>query len=150
MVCPNCGSNNTNIVDSREIEKGTKTRRKRVCQNCGKIFQTFEMIEKNDLIVRKSDGSKETFKKDKAVLSIMTAARNTDLSHAEATDIVEEIYKKHNEGFNPEITTEEIKNDIIDYFTKNNKLICFNYRINIDPVSSFKELKNIVNELSEN
>lgn len=42
MKCPFCNNYFTVVEDSREIENGTKTRRKRKCTKCEKKFVTHE------------------------------------------------------------------------------------------------------------
>lgn len=44
MICPSCASYNTYVVDSREKEAGVR-RRRYVCLDCGKRFNTRETAE---------------------------------------------------------------------------------------------------------
>jgi transcriptional repressor NrdR len=43
MKCPYCNNYFTIVEDSREIEDGTKTKRKRKCTKCDKKFTTHEV-----------------------------------------------------------------------------------------------------------
>ena len=48
MICPNCGSGQTAIVDSRESGWGGETvRRRRRCRECGFRYSTFEITEES-------------------------------------------------------------------------------------------------------
>ena len=44
MICPKCNAE-TNVCDSRRVEKGTIVRRRRECPNCGYRFRTYEITE---------------------------------------------------------------------------------------------------------
>jgi len=45
MICPFCDNYFTVVIDSREAENGTKTKRKRKCLKCEKKFITYEAKE---------------------------------------------------------------------------------------------------------
>ena len=42
MNCPYCGSNQTIVKETRDVNKGAEKRRYRQCLNCNKRFTTFE------------------------------------------------------------------------------------------------------------
>ena len=58
MKCPFCGHENTRVIDSRPAEDNNSIRRRRVCDECGKRFTTYEKVETIPLIIIKKD--KET------------------------------------------------------------------------------------------
>ena len=45
MKCPFCSHENTRVIDSRPAEDNNSIRRRRVCDECGKRFTTYEKIE---------------------------------------------------------------------------------------------------------
>ena len=45
MRCPFCNYENTKVIDSRPAEESNSIRRRRVCEECGKRFTTYEKIE---------------------------------------------------------------------------------------------------------
>ena len=59
MKCPYCNFEDTKVVDSRPVEDGLATRRRRECTKCHKRFTTFEKIENSLLVVVKKDGTRE-------------------------------------------------------------------------------------------
>ena len=63
MRCPFCGTDDTQVKDSRSSEDGASIRRRRLCSSCGSRFTTFERIQLRDLIVIKRDGKKGVFDK---------------------------------------------------------------------------------------
>ena len=65
MKCPYCGTNQTEVVETRDNEELETIRRRRACVSCGKRFTTYERIENVDLYVMKKDGRRELFNRDK-------------------------------------------------------------------------------------
>jgi transcriptional repressor NrdR len=53
MRCPNCGSLDTQVKDSRPTEDSSAIRRRRVCLACHFRFTTFERVQLRELIVNK-------------------------------------------------------------------------------------------------
>lgn len=47
MRCPNCGSINTCVVDSRPNEEETRTRRRHKCNECDCRFTTYEIYKEH-------------------------------------------------------------------------------------------------------
>ena len=88
MKCPNCGSPDSHVLDSRHVEEGNSIRRRRECLQCNKRFTTFEMIETAQIIVIKKDGSKEPFDRNKLVTGILKSTRKRSV---DAEAIVDEI-----------------------------------------------------------
>ena len=75
MRCPFCSHEDSQVKDSRHTEDNTAIRRRRICDQCGSRFTTFERIQLRDLIVIKSNGQKETFDRDKMFRSLSLALR---------------------------------------------------------------------------
>ena len=56
MRCPFCSNQDSQVKDSRHTEDNTAIRRRRICDQCGSRFTTFERIQLRDLVVIKSNG----------------------------------------------------------------------------------------------
>ena len=78
MRCPYCGSENTQVKDSRPAEDNVAIRRRRVCQDCGGRFTTFERVHLRDLNVIKRSGKRVAFDRDKLARSVTTALRKRE------------------------------------------------------------------------
>jgi transcriptional repressor NrdR len=65
MRCPQCGTRDTRVVDSRDLEESTTIRRRRECPACSTRFTTYERVEAARLIVLKRDGTRQEFDRDK-------------------------------------------------------------------------------------
>jgi transcriptional repressor NrdR len=91
MKCPYCDSLETKVVDKRETENDTVTRRRRECLSCSKRFTTYERIESVNLIVIKKDGSREQFDRDKIEKGILKACEKRPVSVEKIKEIASEI-----------------------------------------------------------
>ena len=65
MRCPYCKTENSRVVDSRDVNNGEAIRRRRECGACKRRFTTYERVEAAALIVVKKDGRREEFNPDK-------------------------------------------------------------------------------------
>ena len=61
MKCPFCGSDDTQVIDSRVSEAGDSIRRRRKCTACQKRFTTYETVELRLPQVVKSNGNRADF-----------------------------------------------------------------------------------------
>ncbi|HSD98957.1 MAG TPA: transcriptional regulator NrdR [Patescibacteria group bacterium] len=91
MKCPYCGHSSTEVVETRDNEELETIRRRRSCSNCGKRFTTYERIENVDLYVRKKDGRRELFNRDKLRKGVLTSTEKTKISVETAEKIVADI-----------------------------------------------------------
>ena len=111
MRCPFCSNEDTQVKDSRPTEDNTSIRRRRICDQCGSRFTTFERIQLRDLVVVKSKGQKENFDRDKMFRSLSLSLRKRDVDNEKIEKIVNAIVRKlENSG------ETEIKSNIIGQY----------------------------------
>ena len=103
MRCPYCNSTETEVVETRVGEEGVNIRRRRTCSGCQKRFTTYERIENVPLIVKKKDGKREQFDRDKLQRGMITATQKTIVSVTDITQIVDEIERELRGGDSVEI-----------------------------------------------
>ena len=65
MRCPRCGNDEDKVLDSRSIREGAAIRRRRECTECGCRFTTHEEIDRDEVIVVKRDGRRQSFDRRK-------------------------------------------------------------------------------------
>jgi transcriptional repressor NrdR len=70
--CPFCRHSDCRVIDSREVEDGKATRRRRSCAECGRRFTT---VEEAVLAVLKRSGVTEPFSRDKVVTGVRRACQ---------------------------------------------------------------------------
>ncbi len=75
MRCPYCGSDDTQVKDSRAAEDNHTTRRRRACAGCGGRFTTIERVQLRELSVIKKAGRRVPFDRDKLARSVQIALR---------------------------------------------------------------------------
>ena len=97
--CPFCSHENTRVIDSRPAEDNNSIRRRRVCDECGKRFTTYEKIETIPLIIIKKDNNREAYDRAKIEAGVLRACHKRPVSAQQITTLVDEV---ENEIFNRE------------------------------------------------
>ena len=108
MKCQFCGHDNTRVIDSRPADENNSIRRRRVCDECGKRFTTYEKIETIPLIVIKKDNNRETYDRSKIEAGVLRACHKRPVSANQITRLVDEV---ETEIFNKE--EKEIPSQVI-------------------------------------
>ena len=108
MKCPFCSSENTRVIDSRPADDNNSIRRRRLCDDCGKRFTTYEKVETIPLIIIKKDNNREAYDRSKIESGVLRACHKRPVSAAQITKLVDEV---ENEIFNLE--EREIPSDIV-------------------------------------
>jgi transcriptional repressor NrdR len=72
MRCPFCHHADSRVIDSRDVDEGKATRRRRACPECGRRFTT---VEEAVLAVVKRSGVTEPFRRDKVVNGVRRACQ---------------------------------------------------------------------------
>lgn len=91
MKCPFCSHENTRVIDSRPAEDNNSIRRRRVCDECGKRFTTYEKIETIPLIVIKKDNNRETYDRAKLEAGVLRACHKRPVSAQQITVLIDEV-----------------------------------------------------------
>ena len=114
MRCPFCSHENSQVRDSRPTEDNTAIRRRRICEQCGSRFTTFERIQLRDLIVIKNNNQKEPFDRDKMFRSLSLALRKRDVDQEKIEKIVNAINRRLENSGETEIKTSLIGEYIME------------------------------------
>ena len=72
MRCPFCHNADSRVIDSREADEGSTTRRRRSCPRCCRRFTT---VEEAVLAVVKRSGVSEPFNRSKVVAGVRRACQ---------------------------------------------------------------------------
>ena len=99
MKCPFCSSENTRVIDSRPADDNNSIRRRRLCDDCGKRFTTYEKVETIPLIIIKKDNNREAYDRAKIEAGVLRACHKRPVSAQQITTLVDEV---ENEIFNRE------------------------------------------------
>lgn len=106
MKCPECGCEESKVIDSRPTEN--KVRRRRECIQCGARFTTYEIIEEVPLMVIKKDHTIEPFDREKLVDRLRRATVKRPVSLETIENIVEEIAAELKNSLTREVTSDKI------------------------------------------
>ena len=114
MRCPLCGHNDTQVKDSRPTEDNSAVRRRRLCPECGSRWTTFERVQLRELTVRKSDGNKVIFDREKLIRSLQIALRKRPVDEDRIDRIVNSIQRQLETSGESEIPTRAIGEMVMD------------------------------------
>ena len=89
MKCPYCGSEDSRVIDSRDVNDGV--RRRRQCLECSSRFTTYERVLPGSLFVVKKDQRREEFSKDKLLAGIRKACEKRPLPAGAVDRLVGDI-----------------------------------------------------------
>lgn len=91
MKCPFCSNDNTRVVDSRPADDNTAIRRRRLCDECGKRFTSYEKVETIPLIVIKKDQNREQYDRSKIEAGVLRACHKRPISVEQMEGLIDEV-----------------------------------------------------------
>jgi transcriptional repressor NrdR len=91
MRCPHCGTRDTRVVDSRDLDEAATIRRRRECPACSTRFTTYERVEAARLVVAKRDGVRQEFDRDKLAAGLAKALTRRPVAEDAAERAADEI-----------------------------------------------------------
>jgi transcriptional repressor NrdR len=150
MRCPFCGTDDTQVKDSRPTEESAAIRRRRACTGCGARFTTFERVQLRELTVIKSNGKREPLDRDKLARSMNIALRKRPVDPERVERVINSIVRRLESSGESDIPSDTIGQLIMDALN------------NLDPVAyvrfasvyrNFREARdfeNFVGSLGEN
>lgn len=113
MHCPYCEGEHTDVVETR-VGEDWSIRRRRNCVICNKRFTTYERVENVTLLVKKKDGRREQFSRDKLKSGLIKACEKTNISLAQIDTVAAEIEREFRCGESVEIDSRMIGQAIAD------------------------------------
>jgi transcriptional repressor NrdR len=94
MRCPQCKSNNSRVMESRDVEDSGSIRRRRECDNCSHRFTTYERLELPRLLVIKKNGERELYNRDKLATGIYRACEKRPVDSERIEKLISEIERE--------------------------------------------------------
>lgn len=108
MRCPYCGSQDSQVKDSRPAEDGGAIRRRRVCPDCGGRFTTFERVQLRELTVLKKSGRRVPFEREKLARSVHVALRKRPVDPDRVERLISGIVRQLESTGESDITSDQI------------------------------------------
>ncbi|MBU3644263.1 MAG: transcriptional repressor NrdR [Candidatus Methylopumilus sp.] len=94
MKCPFCGTDDTQVIDSRVNDEGDAIRRRRRCSQCDKRFTTYETADLQLPQVVKQNGTREEFLREKLRSSFTRALHKRPVPTEYVDRAIEHIVQK--------------------------------------------------------
>lgn len=147
MKCPECGYEDSKVIDSRPAEN--KIRRRRECLSCKCRFTTYEMVETIPLMVVKKDNTIEPFDRDKLInrLAIATVKRPVQIEDLEK--MVEDIVQELKNQFRREVSSDEIGELVLRRLKDIDKVAYIRFASVYRDFNDIDSFVRIISELNE-
>jgi|AntRauTorcE11897_2_1112592.scaffolds.fasta_scaffold00133_29 transcriptional repressor NrdR len=114
MKCPQCGSNDLKVIESREAAEQAAIRRRRHCQDCDDRFTTYERVERPNLAVIKRSGERELYDRAKLMSGILRATEKRPVSRMELERLLDSIERKLHQQESSDVPTSVVGEMILE------------------------------------
>lgn len=143
MKCPFCSSDNTRVIDSRPADDNSSIRRRRLCDECGKRFTTYEKVETIPLIVIKKDNNREQYDRAKIEAGVLRACHKRPVSANQINKLVDEVEVEIFSREEKELSSSEIGEIVM------NKMEALDPVAYVRFASVYREFKDVDTFMSE-
>lgn len=147
MKCLKCGSEDSKVVDSRTVEDGNSTRRRRECLQCGNRFTTYEKIEYTPLVVIKKNGIRQQFDRSKIINGMLRACEKRPVSLEVIEKTVDEIEMELNNSMEKEIEAAKIGDLVIQKLKEVDEIAYVRFASVYRQFKDINEFKKELNKL---
>lgn len=151
MRCPACGSEDTQVTETRVSEDGVEIRRRRRCLACDRRFKTAERIELSLPYVVKKNGARLEFDEKKLRASFLLALRKRPVSAEIVDAAVRRVAEQLAAGGDREVSTQRIGELVMLELKKLDKVAYIRFASvyrSFQDVAEFQELVAEVSPLS--
>ena len=146
MKCPFCNYEDTKVIDSRSQDDNTTIRRRRYCEKCGKRFTTYERIDTIPMTVIKSNGTRETFDKNKLISGIMKSCNKRPITAKQIQEIADDVENAVMSSMDKEIESKEIGSMVMDRLKDIDEVAYVRFA---SVYRQFKDINTLMDELNK-
>lgn len=147
MKCPECGYEDSKVIDSRPAEN--KIRRRRECLSCKCRFTTYEMVETIPLMVVKKDNTIEPFDRDKLINRLARATVKRPVQIEDLEKMVEDIVQELKNQFRREVSSDEIGELVLRRLQDIDKVAYIRFASVYRDFNDIDSFVRIISELNE-
>ena len=147
MKCPECGYEDSKVIDSRPAEN--KIRRRRECLSCKCRFTTYEMVETIPLMVVKKDNTIEPFDRDKLINRLARATVKRPVQIEDLEKMVEDIVQELKNQFRREVSSDEIGELVLRRLKDIDKVAYIRFATVYRDFNDIDSFVRIISELNE-
>ena len=146
MKCPFCSSDNTRVIDSRPADDNCAIRRRRMCDECGKRFTTYEKVETIPLIVIKKDDNREEYDRSKIEGGVLRACNKRPVPADAINKLVDDVETEIFSRSEKEIPSAEIGEIVMDKLKDLDDVAYVRFA---SVYREFKDVNTFMNELKK-
>ena len=147
MKCPFCGTDDTQVVDSRVNDEGNSIRRRRRCSECDKRFTTYESVELTLPQVVKQNGKREDFSRNKLHQSLSRALHKRPVPVEYIDQAIERIIQKVLAYGEKEITARELGENVMHELKKMDKVAYIRFASVYRSFSDVEDFHDVMRDL---
>ena len=147
MKCPECGYEDSKVIDSRPAEN--KIRRRRECLSCKCRFTTYEMVETIPLMVVKKDNTIEPFDRDKLINRLARDTVKRPVQIEDLEKMVEDIVQELKNQFRREVSSDEIGELVLRRLKDIDKVAYIRFASVYRDFNDIDSFVRIISELNE-
>ncbi|MCL2806740.1 MAG: transcriptional regulator NrdR [Coriobacteriia bacterium] len=114
MLCRQCGSTESRVIDSRPSDDGRQIRRRRECEQCECRFTTVESLKDQPLIVLKRDKSSEPFDREKLLFGLLTATVKRDIPLDDLEALISSVEEELNDLPRREVRSDKLGDMVLE------------------------------------
>ena len=118
MRCPKCSHLEDKVIDSRTSKSGLVIRRRRMCQDCGHRFTTYEEVVKTRLRVIKRDGRHEEIDRKKLLAGVARACEKRPISLDTQEGVVDGIIEELENEYEREVPSNVVGAKVMERLEK--------------------------------
>ena len=146
MKCNQCHHPDTKVIESRDVADSVAIRRRRECIHCGYRFTTYERLERPQLIVIKSNGTRELFSRDKLLSGLYRACEKTPVTSVQLERVVSDIENQLYSCGEIEIPSQKIGKLVMEQLANLNEVAYVRFA---SVYRRFKDIAGFEKELSQ-
>ena len=148
MLCPYCGFDESNVLESREAEEGKVTRRRRECLKCRKRFTTYERVGNVDLRIIKKTGRVEDYSREKLKKCFDKACWK--MTEEQKNQFIDEIEMKLLNWPSVEIPSKEIGLMVMEKLKDLDQLAYIRFATVYLDLNDINDFEKLVNDFKKN
>jgi transcriptional repressor NrdR len=150
MRCPFCQHPDTDVVDTRKLNDGEMTRRRRRCRTCGRRFTTYERVEMVSLTVVKKDGEREPYEREKIMRGVRTACYRRPVSAQQMEQLVNDVEAAIMATEEHEVSSTAIGDEVMRRLRELDEVAYIRFASVYRSFADIGKLREAVDELLEN
>lgn len=146
MRCPYCNHQKTRVIDTSHDARGG-TRRRRVCDDCGQRFSSYERPILATPLLVKRDGTREEFSREKLISGLWVACAKRPISAADVEGIAGEIEAELQQLGRSEIKSRYVGDMAIRKLKELDEVAYVRYAIVYLGLSDLESIRNEIDQL---